>query len=156
MVNSQLPPPKINHEHAAPQKLFIHRETEMDEASFLQAGDDFDAPAVAARAHSMKLRLLPASRKLLVATTRTSIAGMLLRGLVKALQYFDGVRHGFGREQAGLKDRGAEASDFAVLVNDAQAAARKLRDLEAHGVGADVHRREDGHGLRLYKRNPRK
>ena len=56
-----------------------------------------------------------------------------------------------GRKQAALENRSAEASDFAVLVNHAQAAAGELRDLEAHGVGADVHRRKDGHGLRLYK-----
>ena len=71
---------------------------------------------VAERTHSRNAWELRASRRALVATTRTLSVHDLLRGPVKAPQNLHGLRNGIGREKSGSEHSFAQSSDFAILM----------------------------------------
>src|SRR5208282_1026642 len=69
----------------------------------------------------------------------------LLRRAMKPAQNFHGFGHRFRREKSGAEDAFAQASDFAVFVDRAEASCLQSRNFKANGVRSDIDRGERGH-----------
>src|SRR5580700_3334103 len=123
-------------------------EAQVNQASFFQAGNDFDRPAGRGA--------YPLDKCLRVAGVAQGARGdhsdrvgdYLLGCAMKATEDFDGFRHRLGSKKAGAKDALSQTSNFAVFVDRAKMSACEARDLKPNGIGTDINRGKGRHEAR--------
>src|SRR5208282_2463565 len=136
---------QIDHERGGAVGTRTGNQAEVNEARFFDAGDDFDAPS--------RGRANPLEKRLRIARVAQGAGGdhahcvgdNLLRRAMKPAQNFHGFGHRFRREKSGAEDAFAQASDFAVFVDRAEASCLQSRNFKANGVRSDIDRGERGH-----------
>src|ERR1700722_8448417 len=139
---------KIHHQSWRIVDAKVGDEAQVDQASFFQAGNDFDRPAGG--------RAYPLNKGLRVAGIAQGARGdpsdrigdYLLGCAMKAAENFNGFRHRLRSKEAGAKDALAQTSHFAVFVNRAKMSADEARAYQPHGIGTDINRGKGRHEAR--------
>ncbi len=139
---------QINHQRGRTIDTKVGDQSQVNQASFFQSGDDFDLPPGG--------RPNPLQKSLRIAGIAQCAGGdyahwigdYLLRGPMKAAQDLDGFSHRFGSEKAGTKDAFSQTRDFAVFVDGTKTSAREARDLQPNGIGTDINRGKGWHEAR--------
>src|ERR1700676_248554 len=120
----------------------------MNEASFLQAGNNFYFPTCG-RSHPLQKRLRISRVSQRAGGDNPDWIGDHLLGCpMKTAQYLYRFGDRFGSKKAGAKHSFAEARDFTILVDGAKPAPCEACDLQANGIRTDINRGKCRHEAR--------
>jgi hypothetical protein len=139
---------QIHHQRGGAVHAQVGDETQMDEAGFFQAGNNFYFPTGSGSYPLQKRLGISRVSQRAGGDNPNRIGDHLLCGPMKPSQYLYRFGDRFGSKKAGTKYAFAQARHFTVFVNGAKPAPCQACDLQANGIGTDINRGKSRHEAR--------
>src|SRR6185437_11454527 len=145
------PAAEIHHQHW--RRIYSGRgsQSQMDEPSFLQSGDNFDSPSGSGTHPFEKCAGVPRIAQRAGCHYADRVGSGTLARAMKTSQHFDRERDCPRRKKTAAKYRFAEARDLSVFVNFYQVVRCKAGNLKADRVRSDVNSGKSRHSRTVYR-----